>query len=307
MPTIIVIDGVTLTLKKYPEFAAGTPVATDITLFSDPINGGLFKTTMDNLIANILNVDGSTITGDGSSGNPLVASVGGPTASEGLIAIGNDVRLGDTSAPGAAFTANRFIDASTFKLSIEGTIGWPNYIFNVTTNSGNGGTVKIEGSGLITLRVNNTGTSTAMYVTANDGTPAQIEGIFTSTNLQQEILQIVRTTTGTAANNIAGYIGFYIETDGGSSQESGRIISRWIDAADASRTSQTVITGVLSTSTVDLITLNADGSWQIRPITATAASAITPAEGMLLFVSTTDATFTSIGLWCYYNGAWNAL
>ena len=43
----------------------------------------------------------------------------------------------------------------------------------------------------------------------------------------------------------------------------------------------------------------------LTPITATAASAITPAEGDLLFVSTTDATFTSIGLWCYENGAWS--
>lgn len=43
----------------------------------------------------------------------------------------------------------------------------------------------------------------------------------------------------------------------------------------------------------------------LTPITATAASAITAAEGDLLFVSTTDATFTSIGLWCYENGAWS--
>ncbi len=43
----------------------------------------------------------------------------------------------------------------------------------------------------------------------------------------------------------------------------------------------------------------------LTPITATAASAITAAEGDMVFVSTTDATFTSIGLWCYENGAWS--
>ncbi len=43
----------------------------------------------------------------------------------------------------------------------------------------------------------------------------------------------------------------------------------------------------------------------LTPITATAASAITAAEGDLLFVSDTNGTFTSIGLWCYENGAWS--
>lgn len=46
------------------------------------------------------------------------------------------------------------------------------------------------------------------------------------------------------------------------------------------------------------------GVLNIKPITATAASAITPAEGDIVFVSTTNATFTSIGIWGYQNGAW---
>jgi hypothetical protein len=56
-----------------------------------------------------------------------------------------------------------------------------------------------------------------------------------------------------------------------------------------------------------VLTLNGNGSIQLRPITATAASAITPAEGMLIFVSSTDATFLTIGIWSYQNGAWKAL
>lgn len=43
----------------------------------------------------------------------------------------------------------------------------------------------------------------------------------------------------------------------------------------------------------------------LKPITATAASAITAAEGDMVFVSDTNGTFTSIGLWCYENGAWS--
>jgi len=45
----------------------------------------------------------------------------------------------------------------------------------------------------------------------------------------------------------------------------------------------------------------------IKPIKATEASAITPAEGDMVFVSTTDATFTSIGFWGYQHGAWTKL
>lgn len=39
-------------------------------------------------------------------------------------------------------------------------------------------------------------------------------------------------------------------------------------------------------------------------ITATAASALTPEDGMFFYVTSTDATFTSIGFWGRENGAW---
>lgn len=37
---------------------------------------------------------------------------------------------------------------------------------------------------------------------------------------------------------------------------------------------------------------------------ATPASAITAADGMILYVTGTNATFTSVGFWGYENGAW---
>jgi hypothetical protein len=40
------------------------------------------------------------------------------------------------------------------------------------------------------------------------------------------------------------------------------------------------------------------------PMTATAASAITPADGNLVYVTTTNGTFTSVGFWGYENGVW---
>jgi hypothetical protein len=53
-----------------------------------------------------------------------------------------------------------------------------------------------------------------------------------------------------------------------------------------------------------VLSLKPSTSINLAPITATAASAITPAEGDMVFVSNTNATFTSIGFWGYQNGAW---
>jgi len=40
-------------------------------------------------------------------------------------------------------------------------------------------------------------------------------------------------------------------------------------------------------------------------MTAVQASAITPVEGLMLFATTTNGTFTSVGLWCYEAAAWS--
>lgn len=126
-----------------------------------------------------------------------------------------------------------------------------------------------------------------------------------STNTAVTIATFERNTQTTAGNNIGGSLDIKLQVSGGSTQLSNQFVSKFTDVTIATRTSTAIITGVLSGSTVDVWTMNANGSVQLRPITATAASAITPAEGMLLFVSSTDATFTSIGLWCYENAAWS--
>lgn len=43
------------------------------------------------------------------------------------------------------------------------------------------------------------------------------------------------------------------------------------------------------------------------PMTAIQASAITPTDGLLLYVNTTNVTFTSVGFWGYENSAWTKL
>jgi hypothetical protein len=42
----------------------------------------------------------------------------------------------------------------------------------------------------------------------------------------------------------------------------------------------------------------------VEPVTASTASAYTASNGDIVYVSTTDATFTSIGIWAYEGGAW---
>ncbi len=44
--------------------------------------------------------------------------------------------------------------------------------------------------------------------------------------------------------------------------------------------------------------------FRLTPMTADEASAITAVEGLFVFVSDTNGTFTSIGLWVYENAAW---
>lgn len=47
-----------------------------------------------------------------------------------------------------------------------------------------------------------------------------------------------------------------------------------------------------------------DSGLKLTPMTAAQASAITASDGLMLYVNTTDATFTSVGFWGYENGAW---
>ena len=127
-----------------------------------------------------------------------------------------------------------------------------------------------------------------------------------STNTSVEVVTVKRNTSGTAANGLGGFIGYTIQASDGTSQVAGRIHYEWSDATVGTRTSSARIQAVLSTATVDVLTLAGDGSVKLRPITATEASAITPAEGMILMVSSTNGTFVSIGFWGYRNGAWAA-
>lgn len=142
-----------------------------------------------------------------------------------------------------------------------------------------------------------------------DITAAKYAGSFSTstsgTNDVVDVVQVRRISTGTPAAGIGGAITFYTDdTSAFAPPQSNQIISKWTDATAATITSSMVFRGVLSAALVDLLILAGDGSVKLRPITATAASAITAADGMILYASDTDATFTAVGFWGREAGAW---
>ena len=118
------------------------------------------------------------------------------------------------------------------------------------------------------------------------------------------ILQRGVTNAGAGAAGIGQQLSFNSVDNATATTFTNGIISKLTVATHLSSTSQMIITGVLGGATGDILTLNGDKSIQITPITATAASAITPSEGMIVFVSNTNGTFLAVGFWGYQGGLW---
>jgi hypothetical protein len=116
------------------------------------------------------------------------------------------------------------------------------------SSSGNG--VYSQSTSGISLQVLSTSNLAATFLTG----PA-------STNTVAEILRGLRNTSGLAADGIGGSFDFYIETDaGGTAKIANQIISKLTTAADATRTSQFIITGVNGAVTTDLAYFNGNGT-----------------------------------------------
>lgn len=150
--------------------------------------------------------------------------------------------------------------------------------------------------------------STGIGIQANSVGNVALAAIRTpsSTNTVVSVIQANRQTTGTAGDGIGASFDFYLQdASGGGASPYNQLISKLTDATN--KTSQLSITGVTSNSTQTWLTIGQSGYVKFRPMTVTEAGALTPAEGLMVFVSNTDATFTSIGLWIYQNSAWKAL
>lgn len=107
------------------------------------------------------------------------------------------------------------------------------------------------------------------------------------------------------SNDGTGDSQFYIQTDA----NHGYLFNLFVE--DGVHTGIS-LSGNAATQTIQMtayngITLDATQFLKVYPIAAAFASALTPAEGMIVFVSSTNGTFTSIGLWDYENSAWHKL
>lgn len=193
-------------------------------------------------------------------------------------------------------------------------------IFSQITNGGSTsvGIYSQVDNGSAAISAVHTGSNYAVLASSISGggisaaSTSSVGGFFstnpTSTNTKVPIVNLQRSSSGgSSGNGIGGSITWDIMVSDLTNARAGSIGYVWANATVGTRTSRLEITGVNGAAEVDLLVLHGDGSVKLRPITATAASAITPAEGMLVFVSNTDATFVSIGIWCYQNGAWKAL
>lgn len=123
---------------------------------------------------------------------------------------------------------------------------------------GTGTTYGVYGSGSGGYGVFGTGSIGVYgYSTANEG------GIFSSqpssTSTVIPVLRIERASSSAGANEIGGSIDFRVYTDLPTLRLSNQLISKWTTAADATRTSQFIITGVTSATTQDIIYFEGNG------------------------------------------------
>jgi hypothetical protein len=248
-----------------------------------------------------------------ASGNVVLRAassfLSGITANNGLTEnTPNNVQLGGT------LVQNTTVAQSTFSMNFSGawTSGTP-AMFQIT-NTGNGTAFgsTTTGSGNASSFTSTSGA--AIFTNSTTGTGADIRttgGIALNTRTNTagtndiaEVFRLQRQSTGTPATGLGGRINYYIESTSADDRLAASLIWEWTVATDASRTSQVRIQGVNNASTVDVLTVSGLGFLKLNSITAAAASALTAADGQIVYVSDTDATFTSIGFWARENGVW---
>lgn len=118
-----------------------------------------------------------------------------------------------------------------------------NAFYGVSTNSYAAYLQSTNGYGAFVYSTNNT----ALYAGVNPS----------STNSVVDVMNVQRTTSGTAANGIGGAINYLLQTSGGSTVTAVKLEAIWDDATTATRTSDFVVT--LKDSTVSFAAMTIKG------------------------------------------------
>jgi hypothetical protein len=223
--------------------------------------------------------------------------------------------IDDVLAVGQALTAVRTIAAGTNRLDVTGSNS--SGVIKATSSSGTGSSAAVVGIGTAAIGVSGTSSTgvggsfssiSGIAISGTSNSSIAVQGLVNSstTNTQIDVIDVRRQTTGTAANGIGGRISYTTETNTGSLSVSNYLISKWTDATNATVTSQFEIWGRNNgASAAKIFSVGGQGFMQLEPITATAASAITASAGMIVFVNSTNGTFTSVGFWGFDGTSWS--
>lgn len=213
-------------------------------------------------LAKSLGVDasGNVIEYDASSGGGTTY-----TASNGLTLVGTDFQLG------GLLTSNTVIaGGNSHTLSVTGNHGAN--LFSAV-QSGDGAAISgwAQGTGVGIVGQGGSagvqGISDGIFGAVSAQTTSGIgfyANLLGSTNgTIQTAIKIARNTPGTATNGVGSSIEFWTNSTT-TLQKANEVISKWVDATDATRSSQFSITGVGGGTPNTLLTLNGNGSIQLN-------------------------------------------
>lgn len=236
--------------------------------------------------------------GTDASGNLVEFAVGGGTytASNGLTMTANNTKLGGSLIENTTITSSTFI--STFTgANTSGSNG----IITVTNSSTGNAIAATNNGGSATLNVQNSSSGNGATITSSSGNGVSassttgIAGRFrvnpATTNTTHNVLEVIRGTTGTGANGIAGGIRLMAETATGDDREAAQIVWSFTDAADATRTGDLQFFTTNSAVSAIKATLAGSGAWRYHAygtgaITGTAAfGAAWDASGNLIEIA----------------------
>ena len=210
--------------------------------------------TQDNTAINDANT--FTFTGNTVAGDPIVSITSTSTAAASNLQKGLNVSLSGANATGSQTTYGTYsINTHTgggTNIGIwgEATGGTSNTgVYGSSTNG-----VGTQGSATSGYAFYGSATSGfGIYASVTTGTPASFAQVPATTSTSVESMRLDRQTSGTAADGIGLFQSFYVEDAGGTSNLSNQLISKWTTAANATRTSQFIITGVNSAVIGDII------------------------------------------------------
>jgi hypothetical protein len=246
--------------------------------------------------------------------NSLAGVSGFKLSTTSTAAASNSQKLVEIDVSGANATASQTTYGIYLSNAHTGTTAVNKGIYSSATGTS---AIALEGntsgSSAISVQGFNSGSGIGVYGASATGygisassTSVPFAAISTpaSTNTVVPVAYIQRASSGTPANGIGASIDYQIRDASNTSNTSNTLASKWVDATNVTRTSLWTLTGVTSATTQDWLSVGQSGYVKFRPMTVTEAGALTAADGMLIYVSNTDGTFTSIGFWARENGAW---